>query len=838
MKITWSGVLSAALFLSTASVQADVLLRVGDDFKAKIAEHPPGTTFIIESGIHYGQSVRPRRGDSFIGQDGAVMSGAVLLRDGWQPVQERRNVWSHPVEIQPNPLPTHGKDSACVPEKPFCYRPEDLFLNDRFLERVDKLDDLGPGKWYLEYPDRYEEDPNARIKVSGGTAYLYVGEGQPSDHKIEMSSYRFAFGRPLGDPAAAPDVTIKNLIIEKYANSWQMGAIGNQWAGLRWTITDNEVRLNHAAGISFGSNALVQNNWVHNNGQIGIKGGGIQSTLPGEGKNCKSWVEDAWVDSNQIDHNRIPSIGFYVWAEGGGTKFACTRNLQVTNNYVHSNGGHGLWTDINNDKTLYKGNTVENNTDAGIFHEISRTASITENIVKDNGVYVNQVGGWGANIFINSSAPANPDLGESIVVDGNYVKVSASGGTGIIVMEEPRKVDSLSNCDKREWYLTSNVRVTNNTVIYGGVETASALGPTSQSGAYADWLDDNRACAEELSTFWSTVEFDYNSYIVPAGTIIDSARLWRWRRSAANAYLTFAEFQNTAGQEEHGRLVTTGKFETRVFPTLSPRETNLLGMGGALDTLYGLENLERVADSDDQYWTNEGEGRAVVRAAFRSDPGRLEVLTAEAERRQVLTVEGFGNDASGEGQLPLPDGALFRWGYIGHYSSVSTENPDGADHMVTWRVTQGPAAGKYVIAWEDRDAPMTDRDFQDVVIEVSNVRPHAQVNDHVTLQDTSTDYTADHPQYAGGVFRIRASFTNTSAAPISNPFFAVVKLSGGNKLINSDAGPGGTTLSPDVGANGIWSPGETVNVTFEIGLDTTARFSFFVDVIERAVEVE
>ena len=59
----------------------------------------------------------------------------------------------------------------------------------------------------------------------------------------------------------------------------------------------------------------------------------------------------------------------------------------------------------------------------------------------------------------------------------------------------------------------------------------------------------------------------------------------------------------------------------------------------------------------------------------------------------------------------------------------------------------------------------------------------------------------------------------------------MTELTGGNVLVNADAGPGGpgATLSPDVG-DGILSPGESTTVTFVVELATREAFSFYVSV--------
>lgn len=98
------------------------------------------------------------------------------------------------------------------------------------------------------------------------------------------------------------------------------------------------------------------------------------------------------------------------------------------------------------------------------------------------------------------------------------------------------------------------------------------------------------------------------------------------------------------------------------------------------------------------------------------------------------------------------------------------------------------------------------------------------LDDLITLGDVTTETQSDE-------FHATATFTNTSDTPIGNPFFEVSELTGGNFLMNADAGFGGAgaTLSPDVG-DGILSPGEATTVRFVIGPATHEAFRFFVSV--------
>jgi hypothetical protein len=81
-----------------------------------------------------------------------------------------------------------------------------------------------------------------------------------------------------------------------------------------------------------------------------------------------------------------------------------------------------------------------------------------------------------------------------------------------------------------------------------------------------------------------------------------------------------------------------------------------------------------------------------------------------------------------------------------------------------------------------------------------------------------------------GTFTVTATFTNTSPTSLRVPFFEVSTLSGGNLLLNADAGPGGVgaTLTPDVG-DGVLAPGETVTADFVLGLQVRAPFTFVVE---------
>lgn len=346
---------------------AAVDIGPGQDIQAIVSTAPPGTAFLLRAGVHRLQTIRPRDGDTFIGEDGAVLSGARLLTSFTR-------VGSHYVAAgQTQQGQAHGVCQAAFPQ---CRLPEELFIDDQPLVRVGSLDEVGPGRWYFDYgADRiyFADDPNGR--------------------RVETSVI------PTAIEASANNVTISRLTFEKYANIAQHGVI-NAEGTTGWVIARNEVRWNHGLGIRIGPRSRVIDNHVHHNGQLGI--GGVGS--------------DVLVEKNEIAYNNTAHFDA-LW-EAGGTKFAQTDRLLVRENVVHHNWGPGLWTDVDNINTVYEQNTVHDNEQMGIFHEISYAAIIRHNIVRRNG-WGHHAWIWGAGIMVAASP--------NVEVYGNTVEDNADG---------------------------------------------------------------------------------------------------------------------------------------------------------------------------------------------------------------------------------------------------------------------------------------------------------------------------------------------------------------------------------------------------------------------------
>jgi hypothetical protein len=343
--------------------------------------------------VHRLQQVRPKDGMTFAGEPGAVLSGARLLA-AWT---RSGSAWVAEGQTQQG-----GAAGVCADGGTACTLPEDLFIEDVPLRRVTSLAQVGPGTWYFDYAaDR-----------------VYLGE-DPAGRKVEVGVLPWAFG------GAAANVTIRGVAIEKYASPAQQGALqGTSTTG--WTVEACEIRLNHGIGLRTGSGMRVLRNHVHHNGELGMGGSGAGVLVEGN--------EIAWNNTRGFDP---------AW-EAGGAKFTRTTDLVARGNWVHHNHGHGLWTDIDNLRTLYEGNRLEANDYSGIFHEISYAAVIRGNTATGNGFGGAQ---WvdGAGILVGSS--------RDVEVYGNVV---AGNRNGITALQSDRGSGAYGVHDLTNLYVHDN----------------------------------------------------------------------------------------------------------------------------------------------------------------------------------------------------------------------------------------------------------------------------------------------------------------------------------------------------------------------------------------------
>lgn len=251
-------------------------------------------------------------------------------------------------------------------------------------------------------------------------------------------------------PGNANDVTIRNLEIKNYAPSdlqhAPVTARTHEGAakGLRWKVENCSLHHNRGAGLHLSDGGIARNNKIFSNGVIGLK---------------MYWIRNlgGLVEGNEIYDNNPAGLGDPFW-EAGGTKFAWCKDLVVRNNHAHDNDGPGLWTDIDNVNTLYEGNLIEDNSGVGLFHEISYSAIIRNNVVTGNG-WRNRGWFWEAGIMIAAC--------QNVEVYGNTV---SGNFNGITLIEQNRGAGAFGT------YVVGNVFVHDNTVTDGRVGAVQETG--------------------------------------------------------------------------------------------------------------------------------------------------------------------------------------------------------------------------------------------------------------------------------------------------------------------------------------------------------------------------
>ena len=388
---------------TTPSEPDHIVISPTDNASQIVDDAPEGTTFEFLPGVHRRFTVDPKDDTTFIGREGAVLSGAVVLIDA----TETSEGWRF------DGIEFTGVDhGSCIDNYDGCGLSQDLFFDDVMMWQVTDRQDLDVGTWFWDGPSIHVFD-------------------DPTQRRVELSIDKYAF---IGD---SDDVTITNLLVEKYATPAQSGAIqaqkpGNGDRGARWLVEDVEIRGAHGAGIRTGDQTIVRRVYSHHNGQMGITVSGGTDVL----------VEDSEFAFNNI-------AGFAWGWEAGGSKFTRTHGLIIRGNYAHDNTGPGLWTDIDNVDTLYESNRVFDNTGPGIFHEISYAAVIRNNHVEGNG-FGHDSWLWGAGILIAASS--------DVEVYDNVVINNANGITGI---QQKRGSGDIGE------YLLARLYVHHNTVTLG-----------------------------------------------------------------------------------------------------------------------------------------------------------------------------------------------------------------------------------------------------------------------------------------------------------------------------------------------------------------------------------
>lgn len=169
----------------------------------------------------------------------------------------------------------------------------------------------------------------------------------------------------------AVNVTVKYLTVTGFAPPIQEGVV-NHDGGDGWVMEHLYLHNNDGSAVMFGSDNILRDSCLTNNGQYGWNSIGQSVNIV--------------MERNEISYNNTgnweqlrPGCGC-----SGGGKFWDVSHVIVRHNWVHHNHGAGVWADQNNFDFLIEGNLIEDNEDQAIFYETSYNAVIKDNVLRRN----------------------------------------------------------------------------------------------------------------------------------------------------------------------------------------------------------------------------------------------------------------------------------------------------------------------------------------------------------------------------------------------------------------------------------------------------------------------
>jgi len=337
-----------------------------------------------------------------------------------------------------------------------------------------------------------------------------------------------------GDSASPgpSNVTVRGFVIRNFRTPLQRGAI-QDYNGPGWLIEDDHITDNAAAGVATGDAVKVLGNLIDHNGQEGFSAHG----------------SDGLYQGNQIAYNNFNLAINPSWEAGGGKAWG-TDNLTFKFNYVHDNGGPGLWADTNNINTVFDGNIVSYNRGPGIYEEISYNATIINNTVTGNampsapGNEQGQQWGWYAGIQLRASGGLSPS--KPLIISHNIV---TDNFNGISLIQSP----SPDACPNRA----------NDEGLYGPCRIRNVIVEdndiTMSQGATGGFQDGDGTDSDFIFTSWNNHWVGNNYCVASAVHPADGYMNGGWF-AWMNQNVSWSEWQHygldTAGTFKVGRTCT------------------------------------------------------------------------------------------------------------------------------------------------------------------------------------------------------------------------------------------------------------------------------------------
>jgi len=305
------GTVVLALVPAAAGAAGGVPVSPGDSIQALVDANPAGTAFLIKAGVHQSQQVIPKTGDSFVGEEGAILDGGGTL--GYAFTGSAGSVTLRNLIIQHY---APGSQQAVI---------------------------QGGGVNWLIEDCEIRDSRSGAIRASSGwlvrNNYIHhlgaIGVGGQGDN-ITYEGNEIAFNNtenvdPSWEGGGAKFVHTTNLVVRgNYVHDNKGPGLWTDYDNLHTLYEGNRVINNYGPGIfhEISYDAVIRNNLVEGNGFGApgwVDGAGI---LVGDSANVEIY-------GNTVRNN---NDGIGAKHTGRGSAFEL-KNLSVHNNVIVMAGG-------------------------------------------------------------------------------------------------------------------------------------------------------------------------------------------------------------------------------------------------------------------------------------------------------------------------------------------------------------------------------------------------------------------------------------------------------------------------------------------------------------------
>jgi hypothetical protein len=353
-----------ALLIAGAACAATLQVSPTGDFRtiqSAVNSAKSGDTILVHAGT-YREAVRVT-GDGLTiagasGED-VILTGADLIPSAAWTQEPGKPIWRHAPWLYHGP--THPNDER----HKLIGRTEQVIADGKLLRQVFQPGEMQPGTFCA--------DVQAKVLL----IWLADG-GEPAQHRMEASV------RPVLMEISGTHDSVRHLHLLYASNPAQKGAL--IIGGSDNLVEDCIAEWTNGVGAALHGDRNVARRVVSRfNGQMGMGGHGTDNRM-----------EECTLEGNNVK-------GYSKMWEAGGIKITVSRNFQIIRCKALRNDGPGFWFDIDNRNERIEDSFAAENNGAGMFAEISETATFRNNVCVRNGLK-DEPGAWnGAGILLGEA---------------------------------------------------------------------------------------------------------------------------------------------------------------------------------------------------------------------------------------------------------------------------------------------------------------------------------------------------------------------------------------------------------------------------------------------------